>query len=417
VVELAEEIGAELIFTVNFTNGTPEDAADWIRYVNKNELKVKYWEIGNEQYIDSSNPVSRAVTVSPREYASRAQEFAIAMRAADPRLKIGVIGGLNEGPYKQMDYDNWNETVYSQLRGYFDFISIHNAYGPVLTGDQKGKELEDVYKAMLGRPQAIARNLARMETQLAEYFPNPTSRPFIAVTEWGPIFQFFHEGEYVDHPKTLGSALFAASTLKTLVESPSTNLAAFWMLNDYSVLGWLSSANNKFPPDPEWIPTARAYAFEMFSSKFGRSLVKSDVVGPSFDSQQVGWSAAETDIPNLEIVSSLDEAGDTLYIIGINNHFEAAIDAEITLTGFAPQVTGTRWILGGTSIDAHTGSEVIAVPGLKWGDQETLQGDSRFESGSPNEVTLREYPLDSAARTFTVSFPKHSVTSIVLKRK
>jgi alpha-N-arabinofuranosidase len=417
VIGMADEIGAHLIFTVNFTNGTPQDAVEWIQYVNKKSLRVKYWEIGNEQYINNGNAVSKAVTLSPEDYAKRALLFAKAMRKADPRIKIGIIGGLNQGDYKQMDYKNWNRIVYDKMQGHFDFVSIHNAYAPILTGDHKNKPLDTVYKAMMGRPVAIAKNLEKMDRELREYFPKEEERPFIAVTEWGPIFQFFHAGDYVDHPKTLGSAIFSASTLKSFIESPQTKMAAFWMLNDFSVLGWLSSANNTFPPAPEWIPTARAYAFEIFSQHFGTTLVASTAQSPTMDTPSIGWSEGQDDVPFLDIVSSLSKDGNTLYIIGINKHFDADLTTSIQLKNFVPEQAATSWILGGVNIDSHTGSKVIAVPGLKWGKQARDASGGRFDDGSMNEVTLKPYPIDNADKQFTFTFPKHSVTSIELKRK
>ncbi|MDT0593752.1 hypothetical protein [Glaciecola petra] len=417
VIAMAEDIGAELIFTVNFTNGTPQDAVDWIKYVNKDRLRVEYWEIGNEQYINNGNHVSKAVTVSPKDYAKRALTFAKAMRKADPRIKIGIIGGLNEGLYKQMDYKNWNRIVYDEMQGHFDFVSIHNAYAPILTGDHAGKPLKTVYKAMMGRPIAIANNLKRMDQELAEFYPNEADRPFIAVTEWGPIFQFFHAGDYVDHPKTLGSAIFSASTLKTFIESKPTKMAAFWMLNDFSVLGWLSSANSRFPPDPEWIPTPRAYAFELFTKHFGTQVIASTTESPKFNTPSIGWSEGQKNVPYLDVVASVSEDGDTLYIMGINKHFDADIETSINLRNFIPESDGKSWILGGVNIDSHTGSKVIAVPNLKWGKQKSDEENGQFNEGSMNQVTLNDYPLDNIGKEFSFTFPKHSVTSIELKRK
>ena len=35
--------------------------------------------------------------------------------------------------------------------------------------------------------------------------------------------------------------LFVASAMKNFIESPKTNIANFWFLNDFSVLGWIGS--------------------------------------------------------------------------------------------------------------------------------------------------------------------------------
>jgi len=416
-LKFADDIGAELLITVNITTGTAEEAADWVRYVNKDELRVRFWEIGNEQYIKSNSAVSKAATMKPADYALKVRQFATAMKAADPRVKIGIIGGLNEGSYRQMSYPKWDEIVIGSVGEHADFISVHNAYAPILTGDEKGKDLRTVYEAMLGRPAAIARNLDRLSAEIDSLYPAGTQRPFIAVTEWGPIFQFFHAGAYVDHPKTLGSALFAAATLKAFVESPSTNIAAFWMLNDYSVLGWIGSANDDFPPNPDWVPTARYYAFQMFSRFFGSRLIESKSRSPSFSTQKVGWSDAESNLPYLDVISSLDEDGRNLYIMAINNHFDAAILTDIELQGFQPADGGFRWVLSGSAIDAHTGTKVINVPGLNRGKQMTDGVNGRFDQSSSDDIWFESDDIGGFSSQFSYEFPPHSVTTLKLTRQ
>lgn len=416
-LKFADDIGAELLITVNITTGTAKEAADWVQYVNKDGLRVRFWEIGNEQYINSNSAVSKAATMKPEVYARKVRDFAAAMKAADPRIQIGIIGGLNEGSYRQMDYRNWDKIVIKAAGEYADFISVHNAYAPILTGDEKNKDLRTVYRAMLGRSTAIARNLDRLAAEIDSLYPPGAKRPFIAVTEWGPIFQFFNHGVYVDHPKTLGSALFVAGTLKAFIESQATEMAAFWMLNDYGVLGWIASANDDFPPDPEWIPTARYYVFQMFSRFFGSQLLASDTRTPTFDTRKVGWSDAEKGLPYLDVVSSLSSDGKSLYVLAINNHFDSAISTDINIRGFEPRAGGSRWVLSGTAIDAHTGTKLISVPGQERSRQMTDREQGRFEKGSPAEIWFDHDSFDSAAERFIYEFPPRSVTTLKLTRK
>jgi alpha-L-arabinofuranosidase len=135
------------------------------------------------------------------------------------------------------------------------------------------------------------------------------------------------------------------------------------------------------------------------------------------DTPSIGWSEGQDDVPFLDVISSVSEDGNTLYIIGINKHFDADISTNIQIKDFVPKQEGTSWILGGVSIDSHTGSKVIAVPGLKWGKQVKDGKGGRFDDGSMNEVTLSAYPIDDASTQFSFTFPKHSVTSIELKRE
>ena len=414
----ARDVGGELMITVNAGTGTAQQAAEWVRYVNANELKVRYWEVGNELYINDGSPVSKATSIGPEKYAQRFLEFAKAMRAADPRIKIGAIGGENQGRYSSVSYPNWNRILFEKASSEIDFLSVHNAYAPLISDDEeKRKDLRAIYRSMLAAPTLIARNMRTIEQQLADW-GSPTRKPFIAVSEWGPIFQWVHKGRYVDHPKTLGSALFAASTLKTLVESPKVEIAAFWMLNDFSVLGWLSSTDGSFPPpNPKWAMTARAYAFQMFTRHFGEQLLRSTTTSPSFDSEAIGVTDAVRGAPWLDVVSSLSADGRTLYLLAINKHFDANIEAAISVKGFRPAAQGSAVTLNGTGIDAHAGSTVLQVPGLVWGKQMEDEGHRRFGRGAPSEITLVNTPFRGAGERFSYTFPAHSVTSLILTRQ
>jgi alpha-N-arabinofuranosidase len=413
----ARDIGGELLLTVNFANGTPQLAADWVRHVNARELRVRFWEVGNEIYINDGGAVSKAVTVEPEVYARRYLEFARAMRSADPRIRIGAVGGENYGKYRIVGYPDWNRKVLQAAGSEIDFLSIHNAYAPVIYDeDDRRRDLRSIYRAMLGAPVLIARNLETVSNQLAQW-GSPSRKPFLAVTEWGPIFQWVHRGRYVDHNKTLGSALFCAGVLKALVESPRTEMANFFMLNDFGVTGWISSMNDRWPPpDPDWAYTARALAFMLFTRHFGDTVVRSQASGPTFDTEAMGLTDGVQKVPWLDSVASLSADGRRLYVIAINKHFDAPVDAAIALRGFRPAGRGEAWTLTGTGIDANLGSKVINVPALGWARQMEDPVHRRFHRGGPGEVSLSQSALSGIAERFNYRFPARSVTSLVLER-
>ncbi|MBL4621723.1 MAG: hypothetical protein JKY89_04920 [Immundisolibacteraceae bacterium] len=412
----AEDLGGELLITVNAGTGTAEEAADWVRYVNKDQLRVRYWEVGNELYISSAEPHTKSITINGESYADRFLEFAKAMKNADPRIKVGAIGGLNEGIYQQMSYPDWNVALFEKAADYIDFLAVHNAYAPILTGDEKDQTVGDVYKAMFARPVSIANNLRRQTAQIEKYFGDDRARPFIAVTEWGPIFQFFHEGKFVDHPKTLGSAIYSASTFKVLLESPLTQISAFWMLNDFSALGWMGSLNDHFPPAPEWAETARYYSYQMFSKHFGSWVVETSVESPTFDNVRVGWSDSHRKVPYLEVITSLSKSGDSLHVLVINKHFDEPIYSNLAIDGFTPSGKGVQWQLTGQGVDAHTGTKVIKVPWITWGEQEGFENNPRFHRGGQEEIVMNSKKISGIESNFSRCFPPMSVTTLILDK-
>jgi alpha-N-arabinofuranosidase len=413
-LEFARQIGGELLVTVNAGTGDAREAADWVRYVNGASRRVRYWEVGNELYMNEGSATSRAITLNPARYADRFTEFATAMKTADPEIRLLAIGGENQGPYVNVNYSNWNRTVLERAGAHIDLLAVHNAYAPVLIrgGD---KDLRTVYRAMLAAPLLIARNLRTVERQIADYAPSRASRIGIAVTEWGPLFQFDPSSRYVDHPKTLGSALFVASALKTFIESPRTEIANIFLLNDLSVLGVIGSRNGNFPANPDWTATARYFALQMYTRHFGEQLVQTRTEVGTYDSDAVGLVDRVTGVPYLDVVSSLSADGRRLYILAVNKHFDAEIDASIGLRGFAPAPDGTAWTLTGTGLDANTGTTPLRVPGLAWAPQIEDTYNPRFRRGRADDVTLTSAPF-TVGRSLEFSFPPHSVTSLVLDR-
>ena len=87
--DLADQIEAEVTISVRLLGGTPEEAAEVVRYVNvEKELGVRYWSIGNEPslYIDLQGEEEWDTAF----YNEQWRIFAEAMEAVDP--SIAFIG-------------------------------------------------------------------------------------------------------------------------------------------------------------------------------------------------------------------------------------------------------------------------------------------------------------------------------------
>lgn len=415
VINFAKDVGAEVWITTNAGTGSAREAGDWVKYCNSQTERVRFWEVGNELYIRDPAPQFATITVDPATYAKRFGEFAQAMRAADPKIKIAAIGGVNYGKFAFVGYSDWLKTVLEQQASQIDFVSIHNAYAPLISEDNV--PFRDVYRAMLGAPINIAHNLDTVAQTIDKYAPSRASQIKIAVTEWGPAFRFDLNSKWVDHPKTLGSALFAASVMNTFLRSPKVEVANFLMLHDFSVYGAIGSRNTDFPPNHDWIPTARYYAFQLYTKHFGNQLVNSTTEVPTFDSPSIGYTDGVKGVPYLDVVSSLSPDGRQLYIIAVNKNFDQTIDTKIDLRGFAPSAQGTAWTLNGTGLDANTGTGIIRVPGMKVPAQAEDPQNPRFYKGGEGEITFAPADFGVSGSQFSYRFPPHSATSIVLTRK
>lgn len=126
--------GAQPIVTANYGTGTPEEAADWVRYANVEKgYGVEYWEIGNELYGNGHYGAQWEADdhpdKSPAQYATLVRDYAQAMKAVDPTVKIGAVlttpGEWPDGITASGDAGTWNEVVLSIAGHDVDFGIVH----------------------------------------------------------------------------------------------------------------------------------------------------------------------------------------------------------------------------------------------------------------------------------------------------
>ena len=400
----AQAIGASLLITVNAASGTPELAANWVRYVNgeggrsPRNGRVTWWEIGNELYIEGDMSGGH---MSPERYADRVLAFSAAMRAVDPEIKIAAIGLRNYGRYRLNSRDDWNEVVLRRAGKAIDLLAVHDAYAPVI-GSAQGLAPTDVYAALWAAPRLIARNLRDTRRDIERFAPDDAGRIRIGVTEWGPLFAVEPASPWVDHVKTLGSAIFVASALKTFAEDPDVELANFFKLNEQSFMGWIGKRGSA------WAPTAPYEAFRLVARDMKANLLAATVDTPTYDSIAAGFVDRAPSVPYLDALATASTDGATVTVLLINKSADAAIDVDLTLAGATDPKTASQTTLTGGTIDANTGTTLPAIPGLTWARQAEIGG--QFSRGGPDEIRVEHTNLTAAGGGVTVRVPPHSLT-------
>jgi alpha-N-arabinofuranosidase len=327
------------------------------------------------------------------------------MRAADPGIRIGAIGDENYGALSPRAYGDWTAKVLAIAGNEMDFLAIHNGYAPVLIRD-KGQSVRRVYAAMLAAPLLVSETLATASRKIAALGPERDAHIRLAVTEWGPTFQLNPGDRFVDHVKTLGSALYVATAMKSFLESPKLEVATGFKLVDELFQGWIGKREGR------WISTASFHALQLYTHHFGSVLVPSRTESPTYDSQPVGLVDALSNVSYLDVVSSRSEDGRKLYLMAINKHFDSPIQARISVSGRLPSGDGTAWTLNGTGIDANTGTQPFRGTGARWTKQASDEANARFEHGGPGEVTVTSKKLSGLTASFAYNFPAHSVTAV-----
>jgi alpha-N-arabinofuranosidase len=401
----AREIGGSLLITVNAGSGTPALAADWVRYVNgeggrsPRNGRVTWWEIGNELYMagDSSGGAT-----TPRRYADRVVEFARAMRAVDPDIRIAAIGLRNFGRYRFNSHDDWNEVVLRRAGDVIDLLAVHNAYAPVI-GDVRGLDPLDVYAAMWAFPQLVARNLADTRAEIARFAPGRAAQIGIGVTEWGPLFAIDPSSALIDHVKTIGSAIYVASILRAFAEDPSVMVANFFKLNESLFMGWIGQRGNG------WAMTAPAMAFRMIARGMESGLLATSTEVATYRSRAIGYMDGVAAAPYLDVLASASPDRRTATVLLINRHPSAAIATRLALAGASGAAALTTETLVADAPDAHTGTQLLQVPGLRWGDQARAGAHGRFHLGAESEVRIERATLGPTGAEHTVRVPPHAI--------
>ncbi|MFI2201800.1 cellulose-binding protein [Streptomyces sp. NPDC020192] len=176
----AKKVGAQPIITANYGSGTPQEAADWVRYANVDKgYGVKYWEIGNEVsgngYYGSKWEVDNHADKSPREYAKNLLAYAKAMKAVDPKVKIGAVlntpGSWPDGVKASGDDADWNHTVLSIAAKSVDFVIVHWYPGGSSTAN------------LLNSPARIAGTASAVRSLINTYAGPHAASVKIAITE------------------------------------------------------------------------------------------------------------------------------------------------------------------------------------------------------------------------------------------
>ncbi|GAB3975135.1 hypothetical protein GCM10029978_058480 [Actinoallomurus acanthiterrae] len=255
--------GAQPIIIADYGSGTPQEAADWVRYANVTKgYGAKYWEIGNEVYgngeYGSSWEHDNHSSKSATTYATNLLEYASAMKAVDPSIKIGAVlttpGSWPDGITGAGDSADWNHTVMSIAGSKIDFVVVHWYPGGNSPAD------------LLTKPQAqIGTITGTLRSLINQYAGANAPNVGIAVTETNSTI------DKDTHP----AALFAPDDYLTWLENGAFNID-WWNLHngsngtstvdgatDYNDEGVLSSASGSEPPAET--PFAPYYGIQMMT--------------------------------------------------------------------------------------------------------------------------------------------------------
>jgi hypothetical protein len=334
-VALATE--ATVFITANYGSGSPQEAADEVRYANRTkQFGFQYWEIGNENYgsweLDNNTRPHDPVT-----YATRFKDYVQQMKAVDRSVKIGAVVVADEdsfanyadesavNPRTGATHQGWNAVMLATLKQLGvtpDFVIFHRyEQGP-------GGE-SDAF--LLTAARTWARDAAAIRQSLDDYLGSAARRVEIICTENNSVFS--RPGKQTT---SLVNGLFLADSLANIMKT-EFNGFFWWNLRngqeaanniDPLLYGWrpygdygiVTAATPAGPADR--YPTFYVYKLLQHFARGGERVV-----------------TAVSDYSGLAIYAVRDRRSHTLNLLVINKHPTATLDVNIAVRGFHPART------------------------------------------------------------------------------
>jgi len=312
-MRLVRAAGGQAILTVNYGTGTPDEAARWVHYCNvANNFNVRYWEVGNENYLDSE-----AGDHDPITYARRFLQYYAAMKSVDPTIKVGM-----PGPHSRTEFDGWAPKVLQNLNVRPDFYVVH--YYPQVRWSGTPHE-DDANLLQFPRDWAAIAQIAR--GMLNEFLGPSGARTEILATENNSV-----SGNPGKQTTNLVNALYLADSLGQVLnteiagymwwnlhngyEPGNNNSATLYGHREWGDYGILSTTSHPTLPANTPYPTYHALRLVSEIGDAGAQLVA---------------SASNHDL--LPAYASLRADGD-LSVMVINKHSSRALRGTISVAGF-----------------------------------------------------------------------------------
>ncbi|MFE0905919.1 alpha-L-arabinofuranosidase C-terminal domain-containing protein [Streptomyces mutabilis] len=360
-----QEARAEPYLCVNMGTGTPEEARDWVEYCNgepgsrwadervrnghPEPYSVRYWALGNE----ISGAWEMGYTATPEEYVRRARDFATAMKAADPTIRLVLSGAHFPIGFPQ---PNWNRDVLYPLYEHTDFISMHHYIGHDYADDIRERHAKMGVTAVFEHLTEYMRlledavDVVRQDIRLVNHDKGSPGKPIgIALDEYNPWYKTGDDPQCEDG---LTEVYHLADSLLV-----AAYFGIFLRNADVLALANMAQLVNTLPAvvcesgGKGFYRQGISYVQELFAASRGHTAI--DVWADS----PVRKGSYYPSVPLLDVSASHDEASGEVLLYAVNRDPERPLALEVTCPAgpLAPHEVAT---VGGGPLDtANTFAE------------------------------------------------------------
>jgi len=290
-------------------------AKAWVKYAKDKGYNVGQWEIGNETYYYFPNYTDN-YQVGVTEYARDVIQWSRALKAIDPRIKIGANGDKAPWFNSLLTYRHPTLNIYAAQT--IDFLVVHSyqLYHSSFSSYQANQNAWgtlDFYSAVRDAEVAINQSNSIVNT----------SHLRIAMTETSSMNYTSND------PNNLGAAIVTVEMLLEILKSPRLDYAELWASR------WVKN----FSATPQ--------ASDTFSSsnKLNASGVALSLVNKFVGNRKIGTTGATS---NLRVFSSIDNRTNTVNTF-IVNRSSSAQTVKLNIYGVTSTFVGTLYKLTGSS--------------------------------------------------------------------
>ena len=308
-------VNAKPQIALNLGTGSPEEAADWVKYVDqdpawKGHKDGQLWELGNELWGNWNTGWPTLAQLAPRTLA-----FSQAVRRADPDAKLIATGQDPD------NYQTWNATQLGNPAGTMNFLSAHFV---VTTDDTKWRGATDEFRAeaSLALPVQLGRQFDTMTGQIEG--TDQRGKVKLAFTEW-----LWVHGRGRDHSPSylnFAGALVTAGNYNMLLrESDKVPVSDMTGVIEFAGI-WKKKG--------VVYGTPASYVFRLYATANADHLLPTTVEGGEYTVHNgVSRLPEIPNVPYLDVTTVADKDGRTVTIFAINRSLAKPIAAELAVPG------------------------------------------------------------------------------------
>jgi alpha-L-arabinofuranosidase len=182
--------------------------------------------------------------------------------------------------------------------------------------------------------------------------------------------------DWIDHNKTLGSAVYAGRVMQVLLSHPKVKIANYFKMVDDTCFGWNSYLNQ---------PKVPYYVIQLLAQHFGTYMLATSVTSPTYSTNEVGYAPPESNVAEVTAVSSIDPVNHKLYVNFVSREWTNFHSVQLNLSGFKHTTTsGTFWYVYSPSVTDNNGPDMAPGLGLTYIDPSTVVNHIQIQSQTVN---------------------------------